>query len=466
MADEKERDEELADDEADEAAGGDEDAEEASAGEADDGEAEDADDDGDADDAGDEDDAGDDEDEAEAGGDDGDDAAAGEDDEDRAADVAKALGVDDGDEDEAEAAADERPLNRAERRRRRAQRRRAGRLDKTAPVEDDELVPRDRNRRRKQRLLERRKAAAEADDEAVPDRLLPSEMVDDALARGADKTIKWVRENWKWLQWAIVGVVVVGIGGLVYKYRTDEATAEASDALATAIEAEQAYVVPEDQDDRTEEQKKLDVRKIFTTWEAKQQAALDAYRAVAADGTEGARILARLGEAGVLFDRADWDGAIAAYSEVIASQLAKADKDVHGRALEGLGFAQEAKGDLDAALKSFEALAEVGTPSFKAVGMYHQARIHKAKGDKPKAIELLTQARKDIEKAKIDATLVTPMHPFRWIDRAIEDELRELDPSAVPPKVNPGGGLDALPEHIKQQLRDQGLVPGMPGLPE
>jgi len=292
-------------------------------------------------------------------------------------------------------------------------------------------------------------------------------MVDDALARASDKSIKWLINNWKWLQWALVGSVLAGAGGLYWIYSQQSTSDEASHTLARAVEAEQAWVIPPDKDDRTDEQKKLDVRRTFASNEDKLKAAQDDYHAVAAEfGGSGAAILAKLGEGGIHLDKAEWDPAIAAFSIVLDSALAQADVDVKGRALEGKGFAQEAKGELDAALKSFEAIGELPTDSFKATSMYHRARVLEAQKQPDKAIEVLKQARKLLEKAKIDATLVTPQHPFQWIDKAVEDRLRALDPSAVPPKVPGGaGGLPALPEDIKQKLREQGLNPDAPGLP-
>ena len=382
----------------------------------------------------------------------------------RAADIARSLGV--GEEEEEEEEEKEAPLNRAERRRRRAARRRkargkGGELAKDAPVQDDELVPRDRNARRRQRLLERRKRAAEAEEDIQPDRLLPSEMVDDALARGSDRAIKWLINNWKWLQWALVGSVVVGGGLLTYKYYSDEAASGSSQSLGDAISAEEATVIPKDKDDRTDEQKLNDPRVIFASDAEKNQAALDSYTKVA--GTSGgAAILAKLGAAGVLLDKAEWDGAIAAFDAVLGTPLAGADVDVKGRALEGKGFALEAKGDNDAALAVFESMAELTSDNFKTVSLYHQARIIEVKGEKDKAIEKLKEAKKAVEKAKLDTALVTSQHPYRWIEKAIEDELGRLDPSALPPKAPGGGGIDALPEHIKQKLREQGLQPGIP----
>jgi hypothetical protein len=387
-----------------------------------------------------------------ADGDDVDDA-----DGERAGDVAKALGVGDDDEGEDEDA-DGAPLNRAERRRLRAQRRRAAKEgEATAEVADS---PKDKNKRRRERLLEKRRKAAEAEDEVPPERLLPSEMVDDALARATDRSIKWIRNNWKWLQWGIVGALVAGVGLLVWRYQAEGANAAASSTLAKAVVAEDAFVVPAEEDDRTDEQKKDDIRVIFASYQEKQQAALDAYKQIAGGGS-GAAILARLGEAGVLLDRGQWDEAIVAFDEVLATPLAAADPDVKGRALEGRGFAEEGKEQPDAALKSYEAMGELASDTFKLTSLYHRARLLHGQKQKDKASELLVEARKLLEKAKLDATAATSQHPFRWLEREIDALLREVDPTALPPEL-PGGPGGVLPEHIRQQLMEKGLTPGIP----
>src|SRR6185437_8323742 len=116
-------------------------------------------------------------------------------------------------------------------------------------------------------------------------------------------------------------------------------------------------------------------------------------------------ILARLAEASLLLDAGDAKGASAAYEDVKASALGQADGEVRGRALEGLGFAE--------------------------LGKYHQARVALAKGDKAKAIELLKDVQKQVSEPG-------ESHPFSYLQFVVEDRLRELDPTALPPKAAAG----------------------------
>ena len=175
---------------------------------------------------------------------------------------------------------------------------------------------------------------------------------------------------------------------------------------------------------------------------------------------------------------------------------AQADGEVRGRALEGIGFADELLAQTDAggkdkhlsdALTEFEALEHVDVNGFKELGLYHQARVQEAKGDKAKAIELL----KDVQKRVSDPG---ETHPFSYLEFVVEDRLRELDPTALPPKapktldrggpagagrgVGPGGGSGGLDmndpqvQKLLEQMRQRkggdsprGLPTGMPPMP-
>jgi hypothetical protein len=372
----------------------------------------------------------------------------------RAASVAKALGV--GEEAEAPAAEDQKPINRAERRRQRAMRRRGGR----AEAEAEEPKGRDRNVKKRDELLKRRRRVADAtDDDAPPDRLLASEMVDDALARAGAAVIKWTKRNAKVLSYVTLAAIV-GVGAFVFfRYRSESSIVDASDALADGLSAEDATIIPKDGDERTEEQKKADYRRIFATDEERDEAALKAYQAVAGEhGSSGAAILAKLGAAGILLDQRKWDEAISAYSEVLDSPLAAADADVRARSLEGKAFAQEGKGQADEALSTFEKLADVPGDGFKVLSKYHQARLLAPK-DKTKAKELLVAAREDLQKVQIDSARLTAGAAHRWLEKSIQEELEVLDPSAVPKKPPPGGQLPPdLQEKLKQlppELQEQ-----------
>ena len=346
-----------------------------------------------------------------------------------AARVAAALGVGEAEEGEEEAKAEAEPEekkakpNRAARRRDEARKRRGS--------GEDEL-PRDKNARAKE-LLKRRQSQASERQGKVSSQLEASEMVEDVVARAGSGLRKWVVKNFAMLQAGVViGLLVTG-GVLFYLSRAEEKGGAVSDALAEAVATDQGKVLAEDK--RSDEEKELDPTKVFKTSEEREKAALEAYKKVAEQhpGT-GAAILARLGQAGVLLDQKQWDAALAAYSEVASSTLAGADADVKGRAVEGMGFAKEAKGDLDGALVHFKELESIDVRGFKELGMYHQARIHLAKSDKEKAKELLKAVREKLTAGGTSEKLSS------YLEAVVDTALRELDPSAVPAQMPLGGG--------------------------
>jgi len=111
---------------------------------------------------------------------------------------------------------------------------------------------------------------------------------------------------------------------------------------------------------------------------------------------------------------------------------------------------------------------------FKELGQYHQARVFQAKGDKAKAIELLKDVQKRVAEPGSE-------HPFSYLEYVVEDRLRALDPTALPPKPKPtrgmggpggapgggpGGDIDMSDPQIQdliRQLQQQGQGGG--GLP-
>jgi hypothetical protein len=326
------------------------------------------------------------------------------------------------------------PQNRAARRADAAQRRKKRKAaaapttgdDDEAPV--DESLPKDKNARAKELLKRRREQASEA----RPVQLLPGEMVDDALARSSSAVSKWIRDNFGIIQWVILAGLVGGGGYLFYASQAEKSVAGASDALAAGVVADRGRVMPEDK--RSEDEKEASPEKVFKTADERADTALASYRKVSAEhaGT-GAAILARLGEAGALLDKREWDKALEAFSQVSSSSLAGADGDVKGRALEGLGFAREGKGDLDGALAAFKELEGVDARGFKELGMYHQGRILLGKGDTEKAKTLLKAVHDKLEQP-------TEGGSVKYLQQVTDDTLRRIDPTLVPAKPLIGGG--------------------------
>jgi hypothetical protein len=259
-----------------------------------------------------------------------------------------------------------------------------------------------------------------------------------------DRTVRlgeWLKEHQQ-VFGALVAVALLAGGGLLgWSYWQNKRDADASALLSTGFANERGTVTTKDDDDE-EEGKPASLYPTFKTAAERREAAIAVYRKVESKypGT-GAAILARLAEAGVLLDQGDAKGARAAYEDVKASPLATADAQVRGRAFEGIGFADEllAKTEpdakdkhLDAALSAYKQLEQIDLKGFKELGMYHEARVVQAKGDKAKAVELLKDVAKRVSEPG-------ESHPFAYLQSVAEDRLRDLDPSALPPK--PAGGM-------------------------
>jgi hypothetical protein len=297
----------------------------------------------------------------------------------------------------------------------------------------------------------------------------------DPLLERAAHLSRWIKQHTR-LFAALVAVAVLGGGGLLgWVYWQNERDAKASALLAQAFADEHGHVSAKADDDDEQQGAHKALYPTFKSAAERRDAAIAKYREVEAKypGT-GAAMLARLSEAGLLLDQGDARGAADAYEQVKSSPLGRADLEVRGRALEGIGFADEQLAQTDAAnkdkhlddaLAAYKELEQVDMKGFKELGMYHEARVLLAKGDKAKAIDLL----KDVYKR---VTEPGDSHPFSYLELVVQDRLRDLDPSAIPPRPTmggPGGNLDMndpriqqLLEQLQQQARQKGGAPAVP----
>lgn len=377
----------------------------------------------------------------------------------------------------------------------------AARVDRIGTETELDRVEREEEKK----LLERKKTQKKKGLEAAASKRLakigegkvkrPSAVVEgmvpeaDPLLERAARASKWIREHRDTFGAAVV-VALLAVGGFVgWTYWQGKRNGDASALLAQAL-ADQHGHVSDKEEEEDDEAKSKPLYPTFKSAAERRDAALAKYRAVESkyEGT-GAAILARLAEGSLLLDARDAKGATAAYEDVKSSALAQADGAVRGRALEGIGFADEllAEDDagnkdkhLDDALDEFQKLEQVDVNGFKELGIYHQARVLQAKGNKPKAVELL----KDLLKRVSDPG---ETHAFPYLEFAGEDRLRALDPTALPPKTpkmpaghgrppgGPGGAMggadmnDPQVQKLIEQLKRKGagaaLPPGGGGAP-
>jgi hypothetical protein len=323
-------------------------------------------------------------------------------------------------------------------------------LDRIAREEEKKLLDRKRQKKKGKRGLE--SAASKRLARIGEGQVKRPSAAADAMSPEADTVLESAARAKNWITkhrevfGGLIAVAVLGTGGFFgWMYWQDRRTDDASAMLAQALADEHGHISDKADDDDDDDSRAKPLYPTFKSAADRRDAALVKYRAVESKfaGT-GAAILARLAEAALLLDSGDAKGALAAYDEVRVSPLAMADAEVRGRAIEGRGFAHEllAQSDtagagkhFDDALAAYKDLQIVDMTGMKELGMYHEARVLLAKGEKPKAIEALKAVYKLVSEPGDN-------HRFSYLEFVVEDRLRELDPKALPPKApkaGPGG---------------------------
>jgi hypothetical protein len=327
--------------------------------------------------------------------------------------------------------------------------------EEPAPTGTDAI--RDRNQRIREEAAAKRRRKRESEERHanVRGNLEASEIVDDALARGTHVATGWLKAHFNKLQWVLVLGIAGGIGYQIFAHRRGKAEAAATDKLVAGIDAEFARVGGAAEPDQFTGLE--DTRQGFADDKARLASAEKAYRAAASGDTVGT--LARLGLAGVLYDQGKYADALKEYQAVRLSQLAGKDADLRCRAIEGVGLSEEGLEHLDQALVAFGELGKSEVVGFAPLGLYHQARIAKKKGESEKAKELVKAALEKLEKAKSSDKAATLGEPPGFTESAVRDLQAQLDPTAA---VRPAG---PTPEQM-QRLVDQAKAGGDPGAKE
>lgn len=342
-----------------------------------------------------------------------------------------------------------------------------------APKRTEQI--RDRNARLRAQAAEERRAKREREKASVamPVGLDASERMDDLFVRTTHAVAGWLGQNFKWLQWLVIGGVALGIGTQAYRYLSKTKAAKSTDALAVGLQAETGSVRQGSDDAKSlnPELEQLDPRPVYDSESAQLAAAEQGYRkAIETHGKTGAGWLARLGLAGVLYDQQKWDEALALYRAVRTSEMAKADPDILGRSLEGIGLTLEAKTDLEGALQAFRELTnQEGAPTLATLGLYHQGRVLVAQGQKDKAKELLTKAKERLDKeseAGKDKESLEPQRPG-FVAESVKMLLARVDPASA--KSSGARSIsDALrddPAKLQRMLQELQNSPASPSAP-
>ena len=301
---------------------------------------------------------------------------------------------------------------------------------------------------KKQRERERAAAAAEG--------LGAAERVDDAIARSADATGRFVRNQFPWLQWVIVLGFAAVVALLIYNYRQGKDREKLGIRVARALDVATGRIAsaePLQPSDRN----LVDSRPEFASEEARTAAALVEWKALSVVSSSDLAGWAELGRAATLFDAKKWGEARAVYQSVLAARALGAEAEL--RAREGVGLSFEAEGKLDDARGAFEKLKEVAGPAAKQLSRFHVARVRFLLGDKDAAREDLTKLRGELEKGQ---SLTAERG---YLSLAVEELLKTIDPKAA---AETGGISPEQLEQLKrqiEQMQKEGSTPGAPGAP-
>jgi len=198
----------------------------------------------------------------------------------------------------------------------------------------------------------------------------------------SEKAGKYVSERRKPLLIAIGALAGVVTATVIYGQIRERAALRSSEALEHVAKVASADLLPADGTPA-----KDDSLPHFKTEKERMEAALkevDGF--LSAEPHSPLRREAQLQKAGLLLDLQRPDEAIPLYSDVLESHL---DSNLKFIAQEGLGYAYEAKGDLDQALAAFTKLAGDNPKGFyHDRSLYHQARIAERKGNPTGAVKL------------------------------------------------------------------------------
>ncbi|MFO0665762.1 MAG: hypothetical protein U0174_17535 [Polyangiaceae bacterium] len=312
--------------------------------------------------------------------------------------------------------------------------------------------------------IERKKKKAEEEAAEEEEASATAKVYADPLLERTTRLTAWASKNKNVVGYLIAAAVVGLVGSFAYMHFKQQKEGEASAELVSAIAAQRGRVGELPKNAKGEDDESI-TGPTYKTAAERSDDALKKYKEVQSKfpGT-GAAILARLAEGSVHLDKHESDAAFQAFTDVKNSALALADKEVKGRAIEGLGFAQEQKGQNKEALATFKELeTTVEIAGFKEVAIYHQARLHEALGEKDKAKELLLSLHERINKPD--------QPPLDYLKEVVDERLRALDPKAVPQEdplkglMGGGGMTPELMKRLQQQMKNKrpGGAPPPPG---
>jgi tetratricopeptide (TPR) repeat protein len=200
----------------------------------------------------------------------------------------------------------------------------------------------------------------------------------DRFQVAAADAASWMAQHQKQLAMAALAVVLLAVVAAVTSYMVDARRARSGGLLYRAIDAASGEVssIPLPNFDRP----------IYKTAEEKARAVIEAAaKARTQAGGTRAAITAALVEADAHLSVAEWDKAIEAYQAYLGGS--PADDSLRFAGLDGLARAQEGKGDLEAAAKTYEKASEIAFVKDRAT--LERARVLVKAGRKDEAKKAL-----------------------------------------------------------------------------
>jgi tetratricopeptide (TPR) repeat protein len=207
----------------------------------------------------------------------------------------------------------------------------------------------------------------------------------DAFQSAGAQAGDWIVERRRPIAIGLALLVLVGAGAALASYLSGRGEGQAARELGQTLEVLERPVEGEAQVDPTAD------KPPFKTHREKDEAvrkALSDFRS-ARGGTKAATTAA-LPLAQAEYRLGNHDAALAAYDDFLKG--APSEDPLRASAMEGRGYALEAKGQLDQALTAFEQMTKSEREEFLiGMGSYHQARILIQQGKQQEAVQALQQ---------------------------------------------------------------------------
>ncbi len=246
----------------------------------------------------------------------------------------------------------------------------------------------------------------------------------------------------------LIAVALIGsVAGIALDRILAGRAAEESKLLGQGLEAAVAEVIPPAEDGETSAKPEgVEERLTFASQSAQASEAMKRWKEVVSGTSNSIRGIGQLGVAAAHFELGEYDKAVEEYEELLSSNDANL-KFLRSEIVEGLGYALEASGKVDAALKRIEALITETEGEARKSATYQAGRLAQLKGDKEAAKKYFKEvmaAYSDTEQpSRLDVVFVQA-----------RSRLLQLDPSAKVPDMPAGGmgAFDGMDPRILQQL--------------